>query len=121
MTLYRDRRRIRLPHVLLAAAPYLAGAIGWGLYILQAPRDFALQMGGNAAGRGLPLTDPMAIFHSQVMVRFLYMFGMAPDTQGLSHIKILILAAYAAGVLGVLVRANCAGASACAACCWSPP
>jgi hypothetical protein len=31
------------------------------------------------------------------------MFGMAPDTRGFSHIKILILAAYAAGVLGVLL------------------
>jgi len=30
------------------------------------------------------------------------MFGMAPDTRGLSHLKILILAAYAAGILGAL-------------------
>src|ERR1019366_3844322 len=48
------------------------------------------------------ITDPMAIVHSQIMVRFLYMFGMAPDTRGFSHVKILILAAYAAGVLGVV-------------------
>ena len=56
------------------------------------------------AQRGLPIADPAAIFHSQVMVRFLYMFGMAPDTRGFSHIKILILAAYAAGVLGVILN-----------------
>ena len=43
LTLYRDWRRIRIPHVLLAAVPYLAGALGWGLYIMQAPRDFALR------------------------------------------------------------------------------
>ncbi|MEO8592447.1 MAG: glycosyltransferase family 39 protein [Candidatus Solibacter sp.] len=103
LTLYNDWRRIRIPHVLLAGAPYLAGAAGWGLYIMQAPHDFALQLGGNAAGRGIPLTDPAAVFHSQVMVRFLYMFGMAPDTRGFSRIKIVILAVYAAGVLTVLL------------------
>ena len=32
--------------------PYLVGAAGWGLYIRQAPHDFILQFGGNAAGRG---------------------------------------------------------------------
>src|ERR1035437_4467452 len=85
-----------------AGVPWGAGAIGGGLYIMQAPGYFILQFGGNAAERGLPITDPMAIIHSQIMVRFLYMFGMAPDTRGFSHIKILILAAYAAGVLGVV-------------------
>ena len=32
-----------------------------------------------SAERGLPITDPMAIVHSQIAVRFLYAFGMAPD------------------------------------------
>ncbi len=102
LTLYSDWKRIRIRHILVAAVPYVVGAIGWGLYIMQAPRDFLAQFGGNAAERGLPLTDPMAIFHSQLVVRFLYMFGMAPDTTGFSHSKILILAAYAAGILGVV-------------------
>src|SRR5260370_10038387 len=84
-------------------APYVAGAIGWGLYIMQAPRDCIAQFGGNAAERGLPITDRMAIIHSQLVVRFLYMFGMAPDTRGFSESKILILAGYAAGVLGVVL------------------
>ena len=104
LTLYGDWKRIRLRHVLVAAAPYVVGAIGWGLYIMQAPHDFMLQFGGNAAARGLPITDPMAIIHSQIVVRFFYMFGMAPDTRGFSHIKILILGAYAAGVLGVVLN-----------------
>jgi Dolichyl-phosphate-mannose-protein mannosyltransferase len=109
LTLYSDWKRIRPLHVLVAAAPYVAGTIGWGLYIMQAPHDFILQLGGNAAERGLPITDPMAIFHSQVMVRFLYMFGMAPDTRGFSHIKTLILAAYAVGVLGVVLNRELRG------------
>jgi hypothetical protein len=104
LTVYSDWKRIRVQHVLAAAAPYLAGAIGWGLYILQAPHEFMLQFGGNAAERGLPVSDPIAILHSQIAVRFLYMFGMAPDTRGFSHIKIVILAIYAAGVLGVVMN-----------------
>jgi len=104
LTLYTDWKRIRLQHLLVAAVPYVMGAIGWGLYILQAPHEFVLQFGGNAAERGLPISDPMAILHSQIAVRFLYMFGMAPDTRGFSHIKIVILAVYAAGVLGVVMN-----------------
>src|SRR5260370_25051630 len=91
-------------HVLVAAAPYAAGAMGWGVYMMQAPRDFIAKWGGNAAEGGLPITDPMAIIHSQLVVRFLYMFGMAPDTRGFSHSKVLILAAYAVGVLGVVLN-----------------
>jgi Dolichyl-phosphate-mannose-protein mannosyltransferase len=102
LTLYRDWRRIRFPHVMAACVPYLVGAAGWGLYISQAPHDFILQFGGNAAARWMPLTDPAALFHGQILERYWYMFGMAPDTRGLSHLKILILAAYAAGILGAL-------------------
>ena len=109
LTLYADWQRIRPRHVLAAAAPYTAGAIGWGLYIMQAPRDFALQFGGNAAERGLPITDPLAIIHSQITVRFLYAFGLAPETAGFGHVKLLILAVYAAGVLGVLCNRELRG------------
>ena len=102
LTLYRDWRRIRFPHLLAAGVPYLLGAAGWGLYISQAPHDFILQFGGNAADRGLPLSDPAALLYGQFVVRFWHMFGMAPDTRGLSHMKVLILAVYAAGMLGAL-------------------
>ena len=102
LTLYRDGRRIRFPHVMAACAPYLVGAAVWGLYILQAPHDFLLQFGGNAANRGVPLSDPAALLYSQFVKRFWHMFGMAPDTRGLSHMKVLILAVYAAGILGAL-------------------
>ena len=102
LTLYRDWRRIRLPHVMVACVPYLLGAAAWGLYILQAPHDFLLQFGGNAADRGLPLSHPAALLYSQFVKRFWHMFGMAPDTRGLSHIKVLILVVYAAGLLCAL-------------------
>ena len=102
LTGYRDWRRIRFPHLMAACVPYLVGAAGWGLYISQAPHDFILQFGGNAADRGVPLTDPVALLHVQFVERFWYMFGMAPDTRGFSHLKVLILAVYAAGLLAAL-------------------
>ncbi|MEO8367768.1 MAG: glycosyltransferase family 39 protein [Candidatus Solibacter sp.] len=101
LTLYKDRRRIRVSHVLAAGVPYVVGAIGWGLYIMQAPHDFMLQFGGNAAGRNTSLTDPLSMLHVQFVERYWNMFGMAPDTRGLSHLKVLILAVYAAGALAV--------------------
>lgn len=104
LTLYRDWRRIRIPHVMAACVPYLVGAAGWGLYIMQAPHDFILQFGGNAADRGVPLSDPLGLLYVQFVQRFWHMFGMAPDTRGLSHMKVLILAAYAAGILGALLN-----------------
>jgi hypothetical protein len=102
LTLYSDWRRIRFPHVMAACVPYLVGAAGWGLYISQAPHDFILQFGGNAAARWLLVTDPIALLHGQFVERFWYMFGMARDTRGFSHMKVLILAVYAAGILGAL-------------------
>ena len=102
LTLYCDWRRIRFPHVMAACVPYLVGAAAWGLYISQAPHDFLLQFGGNAADRGVPLSDPAALLYVQFVERFWHMFGMAPDTRGFSHLKVLILAVYAAGLLGAL-------------------
>ena len=104
LTLYSDWRRIRFAHVWAASVPYLVGAVGWGLYIMRAPHDFILQFGGNAAGRFVPLSDPAALFHGQLVKRFWWMFGMAPYTRGLSHMKVLILAVYAAGIFGVLLN-----------------
>src|ERR1017187_3782950 len=102
LTLYRDWRRLRFPHIMVAALPYLVGAAGWGLYISRAPHDFILQFGGNAADRGVPLSHPVALLYVQFVERFWHMFGMAPDTRGFSHLKVLILAVYAAGLLGAL-------------------
>ena len=102
LTLYKDWRRIRWPHLLAAGLPYLAGAAGWGLYIRQAPHDFILQFGGNAAGRAVRLNDPAGMLYVQFVERFWHMFGMAPDTRGLSHMKVLILVVYAAGIFGAL-------------------
>jgi len=102
LTLYYDRSRIRISHVALATVPYLVGAAGWGLYILKDPALFAAQFGGNAAGRFAAITSPLETLRLQIFERYLYMYGFAPDTLGFSHVKILVLLTYLAGVAAAL-------------------
>ncbi len=45
-----DRNRLRIDHLLLAAAPYLVFGALWSIYIFQSPADFLVQFGANAAG-----------------------------------------------------------------------
>jgi Dolichyl-phosphate-mannose-protein mannosyltransferase len=103
LTLFYDRKRIRFTHVAIAAVPYVIGAAGWWLYISQDREAFFAQFGGNAADRFSSLS-PGAFIQTQVRERFLWMFGLAPDTKGFSHLKIYILLVYLAGVIGFLVN-----------------
>jgi hypothetical protein len=81
--------------------PYLAGLGCWGLYIVQDPALFWSQFKGNASNRVLsgPLLEWLRV---QTEERYLYMFGLAPDTRGFSHAKVLILIVYAIGVAGAV-------------------
>jgi hypothetical protein len=101
LTFYLDRGRLRLYHLPLAMLPYLVGAGCWGLYIAQDPALFWSQFKGDASNRVLsgPLLDWLRM---QTEERYLYMFGLAPDTRGFSHAKILILIVYAIGVAGAI-------------------
>src|SRR3954447_278341 len=101
LTLYYDWKRIRFSHVALAAIPYVVGAAGWGLYIMKDPALFFSQFGGNAADR-FALISPLETLRLQITERYLNMYGFAPDTQGFSHAKIVVLIAYAAGLIGAL-------------------
>jgi 4-amino-4-deoxy-L-arabinose transferase-like glycosyltransferase len=103
LTLYYDRRRIRIAHVAVAAVPYLTGALAWGAYIAKDPALFWSQFSTNVGNR--VISGPM--FHwlkLQIVDRYFYMFGLAPDTLGLSHLKIVVLAIYATGLAGVLLN-----------------
>lgn len=51
LTLWRDSKRIRARHLVIAAPPYLAIAGLWAIYILQSPSDFRAQFLANASGR----------------------------------------------------------------------
>ncbi len=102
LTLYCERARIRLMHIAIAAIPYAVGALGWGVYIRQDPALFYAQFHGNAADRFLSLSQPLEMLRKQFVERYLYAYGLAPDTRGASHLKVLILAAYVTGLAGLL-------------------
>jgi len=106
LTLYCDRSRIRPIHLAIAAIPYLIGALGWGMYIYQEPSAFYAQFHGNAADRFLLLSRPLETLRKQSVERYLYAYGLAPDTRGASHLKTLILGAYLLGLAGAFVRSR---------------
>jgi 4-amino-4-deoxy-L-arabinose transferase-like glycosyltransferase len=54
--LYFDRRRVGGRHFFLLTAPYAAAFSAWGLYIFQAPSQFAGQILGNIGGIGTEFT-----------------------------------------------------------------
>jgi 4-amino-4-deoxy-L-arabinose transferase-like glycosyltransferase len=101
LTLYYDWRRIRIAHVAVAAVPYLTGALAWGAYIAKDPALFWAQFSTDAGNRVIsgPILHWLKL---QIDERYLYMFGLAPDTVGLGHLKIVVLAVYAAGLAGAL-------------------
>jgi hypothetical protein len=106
LTLYYDRTRIRWKHALVAAAPYLIGAAGWGLYILQSPTSFAGQFSDQASGRAPGLTAPLTALKEEFTRKYFEAFGLASYSTGASRLKILILIAYAVAIVGAIsVRA----------------
>lgn len=101
LTLFFDRTRIRLSTIGVAAIPYLVGAAGWGAYIAKNPAAFWIQFRGDATNRFISGSLLRSLW-SQTVERYLYMFGLSPDTHGLSRIKILILALYVLGLVGAI-------------------
>jgi len=114
LTLYFDRKRIRLGHVAMAAIPYLIGAAGWGWYIMKAPQDFLAQFGANAKmdGRLTGLSAPWLGFWREITDRYAVPFGLGPHSQGNAgpiYLKVLILLAYVVGVAGALLTKEIRG------------
>jgi 4-amino-4-deoxy-L-arabinose transferase-like glycosyltransferase len=108
LTLYWNRRGLRAGHVALAAAPYLAGGLAWGLYILRAPADFAAQFAGNAnyMGRLHALTAPWIGVVREIAIRYGTGYGLGPHTAGHTgpiFLKSAALLAYLTGFAGCLL------------------
>ena len=98
LTLYLDWRQVRLKHVALAALPYVIGGAAWGAFISQDPAMFRDQFYGNITGR---LSRPGGLLESiwaQYKERFLWAYGLHPDTRGLSHLKIVLYLVYMGGL-----------------------
>lgn len=96
LALWFDRRRLRPAVLALAAAPYLAGLAGWGLYILQSPPDFLSQFSANAqaSNRYAVLLAPWNAVRDEFLLRYGQHFGLPPYSAGASRLKLFVLACY---------------------------
>ncbi|MDQ3805792.1 MAG: glycosyltransferase family 39 protein [Acidobacteriota bacterium] len=104
VTLYFDRRRLRPAHVGLAALPYLAGAVGWGLYILEDPSAFVEQFAMNSrdGGRLAGFKAPWVGFANEFLQRYPHAFGLGANSAGHSgpiYLKSLLLVPYVVAVV----------------------
>ncbi len=111
LTLYFDRKRIGLKHVAIAALPYLIGGVAEGFYILQDPSSWYSQfmmnanMGSdeNSASRFVGLSSPLTGLKLELMQRYVANFGLGSRDTAATHIKILFLVLYVAGLIGSLL------------------
>jgi len=103
--LWFDARRVRFSTIGVAAVPYLVGAAGWGAYIAKNPAVFWMQFRGDATNRFITGSFLQALWN-QTVERYLHMFGLSPETHGVSHLKIAILALYAVGFVGAVLGAR---------------
>ena len=102
LMLYFDWRRIRLPQVAWTAVPYLVAAGAWGIYIARDPALWWSQFSGNVANR---LPEGLFVWlRRQTVERFVYEYGLGPTTHGFAHVRIVVLALYLVGAIGVLAN-----------------
>jgi 4-amino-4-deoxy-L-arabinose transferase-like glycosyltransferase len=97
----KDWQRLRPTHLLLAAAPYLLGAAGWGLYISKDPVTFRnIFLGSNAAGRMNTIFNPLLGLRNEIVLRYLTPFGLHSSFWVVKS-KLLIPVVYLASMLAV--------------------
>lgn len=104
VSLYCDWKRLRPGHFMLAGIPYVAGAAGWGLYILQSPADFLPQFASNASGRLELFQAPVTVLRRELEQRYLSPYGLAAGMPPAGRLKGIVLAIYSVGVLGALTQ-----------------
>ncbi|MCX6645676.1 MAG: glycosyltransferase family 39 protein [bacterium] len=106
LNLYLDRKEIRIKHILLASIPYILGATGWGIYILQDPQAFRDQFGSNIGGRVHESFLILSQFVREFSDRYLFEYGIGAPGSGIAKLKIFILVVYIVGVVGSFLVAR---------------
>lgn len=96
-----DLKKVNLRLVLTAAIPYVAGAIAWGAYILLDSEAFLTQFGTTL--KSYPLGTLWDSLRQLVVHQYMEPYGLSAESTPISRLKMLILAAYVTGVVGVLV------------------
>jgi hypothetical protein len=111
LTLYFDVRQLRMRH-LIAAVPYLIGALGWIAYISQDPTSFLAQFAANAsAGSGTRwsgFTEPLRTLREELLLRYLAHFGwLTVWTDATSKWNALIPVVYFASLISAAFSGIC--------------
>ena len=101
LVLWFDRRSLRWRHAGYVLAPYLVGAIGWGLYIARDPRMFVAQFTASSVqGRRLNgLFNPVAAIVSEVRDRYFGYYGLTATKK---DPRILLFISYVIGAASAL-------------------
>jgi len=102
LTLAFDRKRLRWPHLPLAAVPYFVGAVSWGAYILRNPSLFLFQFRENIGERWRGLSHPLENIKREITHRYLVAYGFGPQQSGARHLLIILLIVYVIGILVAL-------------------
>jgi len=114
LTLYFDRQRMGWRNFGLLAAPYAAGLSAWGVYIMQAPSQFARQILGNIGGIGTEFTGvnrlagvtslrgALRALKGEYFLRYGVPFGRYA-TSAADRAQLFALLIYTAGVAGCLL------------------
>jgi hypothetical protein len=102
-TLWLDLGRVSLRSLVATLMPYLAGGVGWGIYILRAPGDFGAQFGANAVDRGASLLHPWAGIRDEFVVRYLEQHFLPLDAGPVVWLKLTGLILFVASILFGLV------------------
>jgi len=98
----RDWRRLRWPHIAIAAIPYLIGAAGWGMYISHDPVLFRrLFFGASTAGRLNDFLHPFLALKNEILLRYLAPFGLRSPYL-VARAKLVIPAVYLLAAAAVL-------------------
>lgn len=96
-----DGKRVSVRRVLISAIPYVLGATAWGWYILRDLEAFVTQFGTTL--KSYPLGGPWDSLKQLAVHQYLEPYGFSSESTAISGLKVLILAVYVVGVIGVLV------------------
>ena len=94
VALVLDFRNLRPRHAMLAAAPFAAGALAWGLYIVQAPSVFLSQFYGNVGHRVRGMASPFQSVLAEIRQRYLAYYFTLDGLAGAARLKGLVLIGY---------------------------
>src|SRR5205807_1882698 len=100
--LWLDWRRISARFAGAVAAPYVAGAVAWGLYILRAPAEFAAQFGANSANRWGDLLHPLQAIYREFALRYLLHHFLPASGGAFAWMKLTGLLLFAGAIAAVI-------------------